>query len=181
MSKHLALLKTRTREFNFLDITDKKTLICKLCGIEFKHAERKTHIVQHSKTEKHKNLSITGAPVQNNFKNSRARSEHPQQGSLQDDGSCRYSLVEGTKCRVSAVFSRSLLTKVARWKYSQESRDSRALLGQVVRDKAEFKDKFLWVAIDEATDVCGRYVVNVVAGPLDDSLKVRKGNFELYY
>ena len=54
-------------------------------------------------------------------------------------------------------------------------------LDKLSEKKAEFKDKFLWVAIDETTDVCGRYVVNVVAGPLDDSLKVRKGNFELYY
>ena len=35
--------------------------------------------------------------------------------------------------------------------------------------RAAFTDKYVWVSIDETTDAAGRYVVNVIAGPLDGS------------
>ena len=34
-----------------------------------------------------------------------------------------------------------------------------------------FKDQYLWASIDETTDEAGRYIVNVVAGPLDGSYR----------
>ena len=64
---------------NFLVTTDKKTLICKSCGIEFKHAEKETYTVKHAKTEKYKNLFENLALVQtlpNNGENSHSRSGH---------------------------------------------------------------------------------------------------------
>ena len=43
--------------------------------------------------------------------------------------------------------------------------------------RASLREVYIWIQIDETTDSRGRCVTNIVAGPLDDSRKVRLISF----
>ena len=171
MSK-LALLKTRVKEFTFLEITDRSTLICKLCGVEFKQIDRKSHIVQHAKTEKHQNHAKNLTTIQTTLKTV----THVQ--STFNKALCKMLVAADIPLwKVQNPHFRQFFLEFCSKRIPDESTLRRFVLPELYLDKlsemrAAFKDKFLWVAIDETTDSCGRYVVNVVAGPLDSSMKV---------
>lgn len=148
--------------------TDGKILICVYCGIKVNH-DKKHHIQQHLQTEKHKTavslkLSTKVQPV-TSFLNT------PDSNEFFRDITKMMVACDIPLFKANHTEFKSFMAKYAQKKVPDQSTMRKHYLKEVYENvlkeiRSNIGDSSIFVSIDESTDKAGRYVCNVVVGPL---------------
>jgi hypothetical protein len=82
------------------------------------------------------------------------------------NGGCRYSVTHTSSAKVSFILWKVLQEASSRWIYTPQVL-SACYQETIVNIREEIGDSYIWVGVDETTDVLGRFVANLTIGKLD--------------
>ena len=154
--------------------TDGKVFLCKLCSVKV-NPEKNSQITQHKQISKHRE--------------SQAKTKAPKQPALtacstdQQFNKQLWQMLLAADIpfsKVNCLEFRQFFSKFCKWYIPDETHFPVLFEEKLAEVWSNFVGKYVWVALDETRDVCSRCVVHVVAGPLDESKKVRFNVFVLF-
>ena len=165
------VLRSYAAEYNGDFSTDGSVLFCKVCNVAVA-ATKKFQVDQHVKTAKHIKLKCIrkSAPLQtllsaDSFKQGPTLSEFNKNlcGAFVSAGIPLYKLKNRQLKEFLEHYTKQIVPDESTLRknyvpimYQQSLEEIRTKIGE----------NYIWVALDETTDVCGRYVANFVVGVL---------------
>jgi len=158
--------------------TDSTMLYCEICEVKVS-ADKKFTVTQHIKTNKHERLlARRNKPAENK---QQFISQPSNKKSVFSHDSCKDRCANIALHKISNVQFRSFLEKytlndipsVSTLRKTYKNDCYLEAIDQIRKDVVGNK---IWVSIDEATDVQGRYIANVI---IEILLKDRPGNIYL--
>ena len=155
------LLRSLCNEFKCFK-EDQGILFCVYCCVEVKF-DRRSQVVQHLNTAKHNRLkaSSLSQPI--------VRQALTKQQCFCKDLASMLVEADIPVKKLDRPEVRQFFSKYMQHDLPSESTIRKTFIPQLYEDKLEsvrntLKDEFIWVAVDETTDTCGRCVTNVFAG-----------------
>lgn len=158
--------------------TDGKILFCNIClkGVAF---ERKFQVDQHLKSQKHKSLvdQNTEKSSQLLFSNHESKSNQFNMALCQAFISADIPLHKLNNIELKIFFQKYINESIPDESTLRKYCVDKLYIAQLNEIKAKINSNFLWISIDETTDIEGRYVANVVVGIMDSDEEKSKQKF----